>query len=554
MAYQALYRTWRPMRFEHVVGQDHIKKILSGQISTDKTSHAYLFAGPRGTGKTSMAKIFAAAVNCTDRDGFEPCGKCASCTSDSIDIIEIDAASNNGVDNVREIRERVNLLPALCSHKIYIIDEAHMLSKGAFNALLKTLEEPPSHVIFILATTEPHKLPPTIRSRCQRFDFRRIAVDIIAALLEKVAASEEFVYDVPALKMIARAAEGGMRDALSILDQCAAFGQIDISSVTSTLGGTDMGMVLELTSYIAKYDEKNALTALRNIIDSGADTRALIGDLANVFRAMMWIAAGADIEADDSLKPLAKTFGKNACVRALDILLQKEYEMRQNLRANIVLETAVMAIMRPSDDADATDTVRMEKLEGRLQTLEEQGVTVSAAPPAATSPKQEKQAKPQPEKQAVAEPTKHPETEPTEPKPAAAKQAEAEPSESAPKNAPLKEAAPSKQASEANALKGDEIWAKLLASIKNDSYHVYPHAKHAKQVFVVGSMLEITFDSEDEISADFMKGDVAQAAIKDKLKTIAPDVVSVSILTMIEAEEESDLNVLKMFGNDIEQI
>lgn len=543
MAYKALYRTWRPMRFNQVVGQDHIKKILSGQISADKTSHAYLFAGPRGTGKTSMAKIFSAAVNCTDRDGFEPCGKCASCTSDSIDIIEIDAASNNGVDDVREIRERVHLLPALCSHKIYIIDEAHMLSKSAFNALLKTLEEPPSHIIFILATTEPHKLPPTIRSRCQRFDFRRIAVDVITALLEKVAVAEGFVYDVPALKMIARAAEGGMRDALSILDQCAAFGEINISSVTSTLGGTDMGMVLELTAYIAKYDERNALTALRNIIDSGADTRALIGDLANVFRAMMWISTGADIEAEDSLKPLAKTFGKNACVRALDILLQKEYEMRQNLRANIVLETAVMAIMSPQDDADATDTVRLEKLEGRLQTLERQGLTISAAPPAQAAPKQ---AEPQPIKQQ--------EIEPAEPKPAAAKQAEPQPKQPTRKVASLEKAEPTEQTSAANASSGDDIWAKLLSSIKSDAYHVFPHAKNAKQVFVVGSMLEITFDSDDEIHADFMKGKVAQEALLQQLKTIAPDLQSVSILTKTKAKEESHLNVLEMFGSDIEQI
>ncbi len=536
MAYQALYRAWRPMRFNEVVGQDHIKKILSEQIATGKASHAYLFAGPRGTGKTSMAKIFAAAVNCTDRNGFEPCGKCASCTSDSVDILEIDAESNNGVDNVREIKERVNLLPALCSHKIYIIDEAHMLSKQAFNALLKTLEEPPSHVIFVLATTEPHKLLPTIRSRCQRFDFRRISVSVIAELLGKVAAAEGFSYDEMALKMIARAAQGGMRDALSILDQCAALGQIDTANVTITLGSTDMSMLMELCAYIAKYDEKSALIALRNIIDSGADTRALIGDLANVFRQLMWISAGADADADEQMKALAKTFGKNASVRAMDILLQKEFEMRQNLRADIVLETAVMAIMSPQDDALAAKDVRIEKLEGRLETLERKGI-VSALPA------QAKPEKPQPIDTGKPAPTSQ-----TGAKDAATK------SEPAPINAVRKDTESQNETSAANAAHGGDIWAKLLSGIKNDSYHVYPHAKHAKQVFVVGSMLELTFDSDDEISADFMKGEVAQAAIKEKLQSIAPELVSVSILTQSKAPVNNDLNILKMFGSDIEQI
>lgn len=519
MAYQALYRTWRPLRFDEVVGQDHITKVLSGQISLGKTSHAYLFAGPRGTGKTSLAKIFAGAINCTETEGAKPCGKCISCMSDSIDIIEIDAASNNGVDSVREIRDRVNLLPALCNYKVYIIDEAHMLTKGAFNALLKTLEEPPPHVIFILATTEPHKLLPTIRSRCQRFDFRRIPVDIITVLLTKIADAEALTFDDAALRMIARAAEGGMRDALSILDQCVTFGEINITTVASALGGTDISKVLELTEYIAKYDEKNALETLRDILDSGADTRALIGDLADIFRRMMWLAAGADIEADESLLALAKTYGKAACVRALDILLQKEYEMRQNLRSNIVLETAVMALMCPEDDTESASSVRIEKLEGRLKTLEQEGLAVKTLPadaPIAEAPKAAVKTNPAPAKQ--------PKSKPATPKPVESDRTT------------------------------DAFWERLLSNLKQDAYFVFTHAKLAKQAMIVGTILEIIFDSDDDFSADFLKGKLAQTALKEKMEAINPDLLSVSIITHTQAKPADDTDVLKMFGGNIEQI
>lgn len=530
MAYQALYRTWRPARFSNVVGQDHIIKVLSGQIAQGKTAHAYLFAGPRGTGKTSLAKIFAGAVNCTSRQGTEPCGKCDVCLSvasgNSVDIIEIDAASNNGVDNVRDIRDRVSLLPALCSYKVYIIDEVHMLSKGAFNALLKTLEEPPPHVIFILATTEPHKLPATIRSRCQRFDFRRIPVGIIVQRLTEVAKAESYVYEDAALTDIARAAEGGMRDALSLLDQCAATGDVTQQTVAATLGGSDLTQLTALVAHIAAYDEKAALECLRNILDAGADTRTLIKDLAGIFRRMMWIAAGAGTDADEKFIPLAETYGKSASVRALDILIGKEYEMRQNLRADIVLETAVMALMCPEDDASATDTQRLEKLEGRLKTLEQQGIRVQDAPKAPNAqPASQKKAQKQP-KAANEQPALQQKTRSEQP-------------------SDIKDGATV-----------HDIWAKLLAVLKEKAYFVFTHAQKAIEVQCASNVLELKFNADDDISAAYMKEPPAQKAIGECLSAITNRDIAISIIIEHPKEEAPvDAKIYEMFGDqNIERV
>ena len=530
MAQKALYRIWRPRKLSEIIGQDHITRIISGQIAQDKTAHAYLFAGPRGTGKTSLAKVFARAINCTNRQGAEPCGTCEVCRESladtAVDIIEIDAASNNGVDSVRDIRDRVSLLPAMCAYKVYIIDEVHMLSKGAFNALLKTLEEPPPHVIFILATTEPHKLPATIRSRCQRFDFKRIPVDTITAHLATVAEAEGYAYDDKALRMIARAAEGGMRDALSLLDQCAAASDLTVQNVTNTLGGGDMQLLYDLTGYIVSYDEKGALEQLRTILDAGADTRTLIKDLADIFRRMMWLSVGADAdEADAALMPMAQRFGKTACMRALDLLIKKEYEMRINLRADIVLETAVMGIMAPEDDAEAPPSVRLEKLEARLANLEANGI----APQVATAPT--------------------PKSAPPVQKPNDAVDGQKIP---APTSALAKtETKPvHKQTSDINA-----VWAQVLDALQQDAYFIYTHAQAAASVLQVGQTLEIKYDSAHDVEADFMKQSAAQKAVRERLYALTGNTLSVSIVIETAPEKTAiDANILNMFGEDIEQI
>ena len=265
MAYQALYRKFRPDTFDGVVGQDHIVRTLKNEIVSDMVSHAYLFCGTRGTGKTSTAKIFAKAINCLSPKDGEPCGKCAMCTAiqegRSVNVIEIDAASNNGVDNIRDIREEVKYPPTEGKYKVYIIDEVHMLSPGAFNALLKTLEEPPAHVIFILATTDPQKVPVTILSRCQRFDFKRISSGEITKTLKKYIKIEGAQAEESALSAIGRLADGSMRDSLSILDQCLAFYHNEViteDKVLEVCGATDDGVFFDITDAIIGKNPQKA--------------------------------------------------------------------------------------------------------------------------------------------------------------------------------------------------------------------------------------------------------------------------------------------------------
>lgn len=310
MSYQALYRTWRPQTFESLIGQPHVRQTLSNALLKKQIAHAYLFCGPRGTGKTSAAKLFAKAVNCLHPDGAEPCNVCDACVSitrgNNVDVEEIDAASNRGVDEIRELRDKVHYAPTMVKRKVYIVDEVHMLTSEAFNALLKTLEEPPSHVLFMLATTEPHRIPNTIISRCQRFDFHRISPETIVSRLNEVVVHEGWLADPKALWKIAEAADGGLRDALGLLEQAAAFGdhQIAEDHVAEVIGGVSTGDLLLLIQALAGKSYLEVTERLSNWYATGKDATRIAFDLLQVLRDLFIVKLSQN---DDALagKPIA---------------------------------------------------------------------------------------------------------------------------------------------------------------------------------------------------------------------------------------------------------
>lgn len=336
MAYQALYRKYRPATFSDVVGQEHITETLKNELSDGKVVHAYLFTGTRGTGKTSCAKILAKAVNCLSPENGDPCLKCESCLSvasgENTDIVEIDAASNNSVESIRDLRDRVAFAPSFSKYRVYIIDEVHMLTISAFNALLKTLEEPPEHVIFILATTEVHKLPATILSRCQRFDFKRIDPEKIAGRIKFVAEREGLTVTDGAAALIAAAADGGMRDALSILDLCASADKnIDEETVESVCGMAGGDYLNELTECIKKHDAETALKLIDKLYGGSVDMQRLLGELTSHYRDLMVIKA---VKSDD--KPIVCSAAK---LKQLEKLAD-DYDIKDIMRVISVLQSA----------------------------------------------------------------------------------------------------------------------------------------------------------------------------------------------------------------------
>lgn len=388
MAYQALYRKWRPDSFEDVKGQDHIVTTLQNQIKADRIGHAYLFCGTRGTGKTSIAKIFAKAVNCEHPVNGSPCGECASCKAiaagNSMNVIEIDAASNNGVDNIRQIREEVQYSPTQGKYKVYIIDEVHMLSIGAFNALLKTLEEPPSYVIFILATTEAHKIPVTILSRCQRYDFHRISIETIADRLTQLMKAENINVEDKAIKYIAKAADGSLRDALSLLDQCIAFylGQdIKYENVLDVLGAVDTQVYTQMLSLITASDTTQVMELIEKLIMQGRDIGQFVSDFIWYLRNLLLIKTTDDVSkiedvieaSSDSIAQLKKDSGMvdtDTIMRYIRVLSELENDIKFSSQKRIKLEVTLIKLMKPAMGAkeDMSDIMsRLSVLEGQMQ-------------------------------------------------------------------------------------------------------------------------------------------------------------------------------------------
>ncbi|QUI21222.1 DNA polymerase III subunit gamma/tau [Vallitalea pronyensis] len=406
MGYTALYRKWRPKAFEGVMGQEHIVQTIKNQIKADKIAHAYLFCGTRGTGKTTMSKLFGKAVNCLSPVDGSPCNTCAVCEiineNRSMNIIEIDAASNNGVDNIREIREEVKYTPTEGKYKVYIIDEVHMLSTGAFNALLKTLEEPPSHVIFILATTEPHKIPATILSRCQRYDFKRIGISTIAETLTYYMQEEQITIEDKAIRYIAKVADGSMRDALSILDQCIAFylGQaITLDKVLDILGAVDTQIFIDLMDAIGQKDAKTCMEFIQQMVRQGRDINQFIMDLIGHLRNILVLKSvtdGSQIldmskENMAAIKEQADHVSEESIIYYIKIFSELEAKIKYASNKRILLEVELMKLCQPSMDNSAMGLLERikdleEKLEKGVQVIQTQHQVAHKEPEKKTVP------------------------------------------------------------------------------------------------------------------------------------------------------------------------
>ena len=383
MSYTALYRKFRPSEFEDVKGQEHIVTTLKNQIKADRIGHAYLFCGTRGTGKTTIAKIFAKAVNCEHPADGSPCGKCEVCkaiaSGSSMNVIEIDAASNNGVDNIRQIREEVEYRPTEGRYKVYIIDEVHMLSIGAFNALLKTLEEPPAYVIFILATTEAHKIPITILSRCQRYDFRRISIETIAERLYELMEKEQIQVEERAIRYVAKAADGSMRDALSLLDQCIAFylGQeLTYEKVLETLGAVDTEIFSRLLRQIIDENVTGAISTIDELVMGGRELGQFVTDFTWYMRNLLLLQSSDDIEdilevSSENLallKEEAKMINTEVLMRYIRIFSELSNQIKYVSQKRIIIEIAVIKLCKPQMEQDYGSVIdRIESLEKKLE-------------------------------------------------------------------------------------------------------------------------------------------------------------------------------------------
>lgn len=477
---EALYRKYRPSTFDDVVGQEHIERTLKNALEQEKVSHAYLFCGPRGTGKTTMARILAKALLCEKAPTIEPDGTCEECEAIAAgthsDVYELDAASRTGVENVREeIINRVHYAPTRGSYKIYIIDEVHMLSTAAFNALLKTLEEPPSHVVFILCTTDPQKVPDTIHSRCQRFDFHRLSVDEIVARLGAVCVQEDVEFDPEALELIAHQAEGGMRNALTSLEQLAAFGEgrVTLEGAHRILGSLDNEGLSEIVQALGKRDAAACFTWVSHYVETGADVAQFVQELAEHMRNLYLLSlTDADVEisastsARASMEAELELFGTERLSRALSVLGDLMKELRSSTNSRLAFEIALTRLLRPESDLTMESLAeRLEELElkmlsmpaGTLQGAPQAGQPVGSMPhPAVQIPTQQASVQPTPAPQPAPAPQSVPAPQPTPasapaaqpasiPQPAAAPQ-----SASTSQSAPTGQPAPAPQASSAS--------------------------------------------------------------------------------------------------------
>ena len=557
MARRALYREYRPETFREVIGQDHITTILKNQVREGKLSHAYLFCGSRGTGKTTSAKILARAVNCLTPEDGEPCMKCEACRlamAGSADVIEIDAASNNGVDNVRSLIEQAQFAPLELRYRVFIIDEVHMLSTAAFNALLKTLEEPPAHVLFILATTEPQKLPATIVSRCQRFDFHRLSIAHIIANLTAVLKKAGASIDPNGLRLIARAADGGMRDALSLADQCLSFAGNNVSEqdVYDALGTVSGAMLEQTADALLTGNAQNAVRALDTVVGSGRDLGVFLGDLARHFRALLLSKTCGDCAdlldcTDDQMQrylKAAKGADEARILYALEQILKVQSTLKLFSAPRIPIEAAFIRITKPVDDRS------FAALESRVAALEQRPAAPAAEKRAEAAKEPEYDEPPMleapPEQAPIDLPWDEPEPErasapAAKPKSAAAPQPEAEPA-----SAPERVQKPAEHAAPGDA---EAIWAKAKAKIMEMNPMVYMYAKDTRGAALNGDVLVVEFPASQESKLNGLNAARNLKIAKDAIETVRPGTeLSFRLAALLNENEEK---LKELFGSSL---
>lgn len=543
MAYVALYRQWRPQDFDALVGQKAVKTTLKNALASGKIAHAYLFSGPRGTGKTSMARILAKALNCEQGPTAEPCGQCSNCQrivqGTSLDVIEIDAASNTSVDNIRDLREQVAFTPAESRYKVYIIDEVHMLSTGAFNALLKTLEEPPAHAVFILATTDPQKVPATIQSRCQRFEFRRVTVDEIAEHLAMVAAGSGIEADADALRLIAIQAEGGMRDALSLLDQCGVMAKrVTVATVREVLGIVGREALHELTGAIGRRQLPQALATLNLLLEQGKDVKQVLTELIEYLRALVLYLAVPDYEeiyltdTKEALAELAPLFGRDRLLAAEERLHSAIQELRGSMRPHITAELCLVDLCRVEGSTLAALSARIEQLERQLAggvmpvyqqapvnaqpvpaVAVQQQAALEHAAPAAQQPTAQQASAAMQMQAAKAAPVK---------KPAAAQQPAADTLAAAVNAAPKPKSARVQQTEEyaGDFAAGEDFWKQALEIMKAEKKNsMVSCAKNGRVFSFANNILQVAFKAP--FLADRMNKDDYRGAFEEVLLRLA---------------------------------